>query len=484
MDPSPNMDRRSFLQRASLTAGGVVSGATLTTLNAFTVWAAEHASDPRTRARPGMTDKGYGELRRVADQNGEEILALPDGFEYVTFGKTGERMSDGYITPRNHDGMTALAGPHGSVRLIRNHEVRNAANNFALGVVGPAATRYDVRGMGGCVTLDFDPKRKRLVRDFISINGTIVNCSGGLARNDTGWLTCEEIVSGPAQGFEQPHGYTFYVPRHLDAPVPAVPITAMGRFAKEAALADHESGVVYQTEDAESRSGFYRFLPNDPADLLAGGVLQMLAIKGAWNYDTRTRQTLDAALPVVWVTIDDPNPALLNASTGCFTQGFAKGGARFRRLEGLFRGDRGSMYFVSTNGGDAGRGQLWHYIPDRGGEGQLALVFESPGSSVLDCPDNLCITPGGAVLFCEDGVSNDPDTHPLAPGIRDVNRLIGLSREGEPFEFAVNVYNGSELAGACFSPDGEILFVNLFGGSRIGSGMTCAIWGPWRRGPL
>ena len=55
---------------------------------------------------------------------------------------------------------------------------------------------------------------------------------------------------------------------------------------------------------------------------------------------------------------------------------------------------------------------------------------------------------------------------------------------GEPFEFAVNILNNSELAGACFSPDGRTLFVNLFGDSTKGSGMTCAIWGPWERGPL
>lgn len=55
---------------------------------------------------------------------------------------------------------------------------------------------------------------------------------------------------------------------------------------------------------------------------------------------------------------------------------------------------------------------------------------------------------------------------------------------GEPFEFAVNILNDSEFAGCCFSPDGEILFVNLFGDGSLGSGMTCAIWGPWERGPL
>ena len=80
--------------------------------------------------------------------------------------------------------------------------------------------------------------------------------------------------------------------------------------------------------------------------------------------------------------------------------------------------------------------------------------------------------------------SNDNYAHPLAPGLTDINRLIGMGRSGEPFEFAVNVLNDSEFAGACFSPDGDILFVNVFGTGTIGSGMTCAITGPWRKGTL
>jgi hypothetical protein len=210
----------------------------------------------------------------------------------------------------------------------------------------------------------------------------------------------------------------------------------------------------------------------------------MLAIRNLPNYDTRTNQRLDTELPVQWVTIDDPSPTVVTSSSSCFGQGFAKGGARFNRLEGLFRGDGGTMFFVSTSGGEAARGQLWEYIPSFSGDGTLVLRFESPSSSVLDSPDNICVTPSGAVLFCEDDASNDGDTHPLAPGLSNVDRLIGLSRAGEPFEFAVNIYNQSEFAGACFSPDGDILFVNIFGDATPGSGLTCAIWGPWRRGPL
>jgi hypothetical protein len=45
-------------------------------------------------------------------------------------------------------------------------------------------------------------------------------------------------------------------------------------------------------------------------------------------------------------------------------------------------------------------------------------------------------------------------------------------------------FQGEQLAGACFSLDGQTLFVNIFGDGSRGSGMICAISGPWERGPL
>ena len=49
----------------------------------------------------------------------------------------------------------------------------------------------------------------------------------------------------------------------------------------------------------------------------------------------------------------------------------------------------------------------------------------------------------------------------------------------------IGVKGFSEVTSFRITPsDGEILFVNVFGGSAPGSGMTCAITGPWRSGPL
>lgn len=440
----------------------------------------------------------YRALHPVADASGRRILALPEGFDLVTFGVLGEPLvgTPGAVHARNADGMAAFAGPDGAVRLIRNQELRNRPGQFLYGVVGEAHTRYDAMAMGGTTTIDYDPVSRRVVREFFSLNGTMVNCSGGLAWRDAGWLTCEETTAGPREGWARRHGYTFLVPAVANEAPVARPIRAMGRFVKEAAVADPLSGIVYQTEDDGSTSGFYRYLPHDPANLASGGALQMLKVAGRPRYDTREGQRVGAALEVEWVGIEDADPDLEAGAQCCFAQGYARGGARFYRLEGIFRGDGGAVFFVSTNGGDAksgdlspdgfrmGYGQLWHYAPDAGG-GRLTLAYQSTSGAVLDSPDNLCITPRGGILFCEDDATPaDRDGHALAPGLVNVDRLVGLTGEGVPFTFAVNLLNATEFAGACFSPDGQTLFVNIFGNGTPGSGMTCAITGPWHEGPL
>lgn len=490
--------RRGFFKRAGMVAGGVVTAATLSSLAMHSAWAREGDDGDdgkgKGKGRPNRRARrsSYGDIRPTPDMDGNTVLALPDGFKYTTFSKTGETFAPGLMVARNHDGMGAFEGPKNTVRLIRNHEVRNPPGDFKLGVNGPANLRYDAKGTGGCMTLDFDTRSKRLLRQFVSIGGTIVNCSGGWSYRNSGWITCEESVQGVKNGYDKPHGYSFLVPASADSTVQAVPLTALGRFAKEAAVAD-DRGIVYQTEDAGNSSGFYRFIPSRPDDLRSGK-LQMLALKGNPGANLFTGQLVGTRLPVQWVDINNPDPALEAGAPSCFAQGRVQGGAAFNRLEGIFRAEDGvSMYFVSTSAGDRrgpdgdGYGQLWHYVPadsQTQKENELVLVFESPSGSVLESPDNLCITPNGSILFCEDDAVSDGDTHPLASGLNDINRLVGLGDKGEPFTFAVNVLNDSEFAGACFSPDGEVLFVNVFGDANPGSGMTCAIWGPWERGPF
>ena len=493
------LDRRTFLTRAAVASGGLLSLGAVERLVARDALGAA----ARTGAQP------YGPLKRVADQRGVEVLALPAGFSYVTFSHTGSTMADGNPTPLALDGMGAFHGGHKRVRLVRNSEDRNPAG-VTGSLLGDRTKAYDPTAFGGTTTLVYDEGRRELVEDFVSLNGTTVNCAGGISLHRTHWLTGEETVGGPDAEdadarFSKRHGYLFRTPVHRGPGElePGVPLVAAGRFSHEAAAVDQRTGIVYETEDPGSGvgAGFYRYTPDDPEDLAKGGVLDMLAIAGQPQVDLREGRTRGEPLPVEWVRIDEPDPELTKVADprSTFHQGWAKGAAMFNRLEGCWD-DHGTIFFVSTSGGDAkngdvnddgyaeGFGQIWAYRPGRGG-GTLTLLYESPSGEDMDSPDNLTVTPRGGLIVCEDDASSEyVDTHPLAPGIENVNRLIGLTQAGEAFELAVNVLNGSELAGACFSPSGRTLFFNLFGRARFDEdaveGMTCAVTGPWHGGPL
>jgi secreted PhoX family phosphatase len=329
------------------------------------------------------------------------------------------------------------------VRLVRNHEVRaGAATGSAIG--GDA---YDPLAGGGTTTLVVDPDSRLLQRDFVSLSGTHVNCAGGPTPSGS-WLTCEETTEGETDGYSKDHGYIFEVPSSNDGIAEPEPYKAMGRFVHEAVAIDPDIGIAYETEDRNT-AGFYRFLPNDPQDFGAGGKLQMLAIKGRPNYDTRAGQRAGKPLPVEWVDIDDPDPESAEQnSLAVYEQGQAEGGATFDRLEGCWYGD-GSVFMSATSGGDAGLGQVWQYTPRGNSGGQLILLFESESPEMLDAPDNITVSPRG------------------------------LTQQGRIFDFALNLENDREFAGANFSPDGETLFVNV-----QTPGRTFAIWGPWEDGAL
>ena len=461
------IDRRSFLGSATIgssallaaLAGRLTEGATTSVLR---------GSD-------------YGPLSPAFDRrDGVARLALPAGFEYRSFGWEGDIMSDGLLTPRAHDGMAAFATRNGRVRLVRNHEDRDVPPESV--VKGDPELAYDRKAGGGTTTLEvkLTPAGDRvLVRDFLSLSGTTVNCAGGPTPWGS-WLTCEETLDDEKQGFQRRHGYVFDVPATADGQVKAEPHTALGRFAHEAVAVDPLSSVIYETEDANP-CGFYGFLPRRPGRL-DNGRLMMLAVRNQPNYDTRTGQTVGEALPVEWVGIEQPDPA---PGTSVFDQGYAKGGAAFTRLEGVSWGRR-SAFIVSTDGGDAQLGQVWEYRPDAQG-GTLTLTFESPAIGVLSGPDNLTVSPRGGILLCEDGNA-------------DVQYLRGLDREGQVFDFALNLVNEREFAGACFATFGndddgdgqsrsQTLFVNIQGDTRTSDpteyiAYTFAIWGPWHRGAL
>src|SRR5690606_6683195 len=104
---------------------------------------------------------------------------------------------------------------------------------------------------------------------------------------------------------------------------------------------------------------------------------------------------------VEWVRIENPdNPSPDAPGNFVWAQGRAQGAATFGRLEGCWYGNDRKIYVVSTSGGAAGQGQIWVYDPRRQ---RISLLFESPGASVLNAPDNITVSPRGGLVLCEDG---------------------------------------------------------------------------------
>jgi uncharacterized protein len=84
----------------------------------------------------------------------------------------------------------------------------------------------------------------------------------------------------------------------------------------------------------------------------------------------------------------------------------------------------------------------------------------------MESPDNVMVTPWGDLWFAEDEAV-DGDI---------INRVMGITPDGQVYPFASNRLNDSEFAGPTFAPDGKTFFVNFHN-----PGITFAIWGPFRR---
>ena len=468
------MKRRQFLQLSAAAAGSFAINDSLRKLNAAT---------PGDRAK--LQDESYGPLKPVAEEiSGLPLLNLPEGFSYIAFGWAGQELSDGCLTPAFHDGMGVVTTEGSDITLIRNHEVAGRQLSFSN-----TGHTYDKMAGGGCVTMVFDGGSGTYKSGHAAISGTVNNCAGGVTPWGT-WLTCEETVEGTlesrdASTYPKDHGWIFEVPP--DGSASAIPLKAMGRFVHEAVAIDPQSGIVYETEDRRL-SGFYRFVPKVPGKLAAGGTLEMMRVPGKTNLSCGTG---GATLfeNIEWVPIHDPEMAHTPGTedtVGVFRQGVEQGGTAFSRLEGCWYGN-GLVYFVATCGGDAGKGQIWAYDPD---ENTLQVVFESPGSEVLNFPDNIAVSPRGGMILCEDCDM----TKTLKKGRVEqlFPRMHGLTAEGKIFTLAMNNFvlekshqgfcgdfRGREWAGATFSPDGKWLFVNL-----QNPGVTLAITGPWEKGGI
>ncbi len=443
----------------------------------------------------------FGALSPVTDPStGLDLLQLPEGFSYSTYGWKGDEMTTGGPTPGAHDGMAVVGqrASDGAWILIRNHELRRG-DTIAAGAgvydghlyEGGVLDDEDAITLGGGCTRLFYKDGVWLGAEP-ALGGTYRNCSGGPTPWGS-WLSAEEIIFDGREHGGALHGYVFEVPAEGEAS--ARPIVDMGLFRHEAVAVDPRSSTVYLTEDNKAASGLYKFVPHDRSGQLgsleAGGTLYMLAIEDEPLCDLGDAEEGDR-YRAHWVEIADPNalPEVVDVwgatsgKSGPFMQGEAQGAGIFSRLEGAWFQD-GALYFADTDGGAAEEGVIWKYVPDADEQGgELIAIFVSRFSEETDAPDNLCLNPRGQLFFCEDG-GHMPE------------RVMGVTQDGQVFAFAANNvvlseadiaamgrdgvigahdYRASEWAGAGFSPDGQTFFVNI-----QGPGITFAITGPWEK---
>tara|TARA_B100000029_G_scaffold513378_1_gene612817 strand:+ start:99 stop:1379 length:1281 start_codon:yes stop_codon:yes gene_type:complete len=418
-------------------------------------------------------EKGVLALQNILpitdDPNG--ILKLMKGFSYKIISEKGQMMSDGLMVPDYADGMASFEGKNGNVILIRNHEIGRFKTIEKLLDKNPVYKNHNYISKhksliydsgskqlccGGTSTIVYNPKTQKIENEYMSLLGTLVNCAGGKTPWNT-WISCEETVATRGKGLKKNHGYNFEVTPYSHTKLNnAVPLKAMGRFRHEAVAIDPSTSIAYQTEDRDDGL-IYRFIPNVKQKYWKGGQLQALMVKNTDSNDTRNWTNnhfiKNKLYDIDWLTLDDTD----NPEDDMRYRAANQGAAFFARPEGMWYDDN-TVYFTCTSGGEKKLGQIWKINLN---QQTLELIFESYNSDAMRACDNITIAPWGDVIICEDGKGRD--------------RIMGIKNNGKTYVIAENILNSSEFAGVNFSPDGNILFVNIYSPT-----MTLAITGPWK----
>jgi uncharacterized protein len=469
-------------RRVALATGLRAAGGTLAWLAASADPLVRHVAAQGIAAQAPFA--GYGPV--VPDPSARPIIDLPPGFQYRILMERGDRLSNGDPRPTLADGMASFALPGGRTLLVMNHE--NAYRNTANQTPVELADVYDREAAGGTTALIVRPDLS-VEHSYATSAGTVRNCAGGVTPWGT-WLTCEEtehVPGSPNSAATLRHGYTFEVlPYGREGAYPQqVRLPGLGRFNKEAAVVDPGSGIVYLTED-HAEGLLYRFVPNAQwprgfGSYLQGGRLEAMRIEQlerTWAGAPQRRP-----FRVGWVPIDDPDAIEIPTRL----QGAWKGAHVFSRGEGMWWSGLG-FYFTCTSGGQEEGGQVWRFVPS---SGMIELLYEVSDRNEMEGPDNITVHPGSGDLFvCEDGpgtdfirvVTAEGRTFPFArvammtedprhKGFAGVTDTAGEVRGSQ----ADGRMDGED-AGACFSPDGRVLFFNIQAPS-----MTIAVTGPFRQ---
>ncbi len=422
---------------------------------------------------PSPTSK-FGDL--IPDP--QRIIDLPKDFSYRVLSKHGSTMDDGFKVPGKPDGMGAFPTADGKVVLVRNHELSLKmqdqgpfSNNKKLPENIDPALCFDpgpeLRNplIGGTTNIVFDPKTGQKTSEFLSLIGTDRNCAGGPMPWGS-WITCEESEDLTIDRGKL-HGWCFEVKASPEIGLQKpVPLRALGRFRHEAVALDPATGILYLTED-RTDGLLYRFLPEKKNDF-SSGRLQALIVAEKTKADLRNYSPNDAfpkigdKISVSWIDLEDthaPNDDLR-------LRGHQAGAALFARGEGIHFTESG-IFIACTDGGPDRYGQIFRLTPSGSPDKNdtLELFIQGDKNSPLINGDNLCPSPSGALVVCEDLIDET---------FADRTHLRWIDPDGSISTFARNSKNNSEFAGSCFSPDGKWLFVNL-----QGRGLTLAITGPW-----
>ena len=133
---------------------------------------------------------------------------------------------------------------------------------------------------------------------------------------------------------------------------------------------------------------------------------------------------LGQPLAVRWVRLEDVDPV---GDTLRF-EAQSKGAAVWFRGEGAWF-HKGEHYFVCSNAGDAGEGQVWCYDPRRE---TVRLIVESTAENLLDGPDNMTVARDGTIYLCGGWLGRHPGQSEPQPACRRgrcVGRPVRLAAE-------------------------------------------------------
>ncbi|MDX3752142.1 alkaline phosphatase PhoX [Streptomyces sp. AK08-02] len=476
------LTRRDFGRQSAISSAGVVLagtvGALATAPNALASTETGSADGESADRHHGV---GYGPL--LPDPKG--LLALPAGFSYRVITHSGKTtLESGEITPSNHDGTAAFAGPRGTTLLVNNHELKGPRADWKYPVPLTEGLVYDPAASGGCTVVEVRPGGQ--VAEWVGIAGTSTNCAGGSTPWGT-WLTCEENSDrAGVNGMTKDHGYVFEVdPSDKRANRNPKPLKFFGRYNHEAVVIDPKRGDAYLTEDAASPNGLlYRWTPPRTCHHGHGNLRTLSDTAGTLQapkcfdstgkfVDDLSRATkIGTVYGVDWVDVPDRD-----ARTVDVRKQFGAGEiTRARKLEGMWWGD-GGTYIVSSYARSESPvqhdGQVWFYDPKRRTLTLKVLLGVNPDPSAdgaFDGPDNITVSPYGGLVIAEDG--------------EGVQHLFGATDSGRTYPIARNELNAgteeapeySEFTGVTFSPDGKTLYANI-----QTPGIMLAITGPWKR---